>query len=589
MKLSDYIIHFFEEKGIKYIFGYIGGAITHLTDSANKSNKLKYIQVYHEQTAAIAAEGYSRNSNKMGVAIATSGPGATNLITGIADAYFDSIPAIYITGQVNTYEYKYEKPIRQQGFQEMDVVSIVKPITKYAALIDNAANIKYELEKAFFLAQNGRQGPVLLDIPMDIQRAEIDINSLKSYVKEDERHIIEIDKIQQVITMIKSSNRPMILAGGGVLNSKAHHELEQFILKTNIPIVTSLLGKGSFPEDHELFQGMIGSYGNRCANIALANTDLLIAIGTRLDTRQTGTLLKSFLRSGKIIHVDIDQNELDCNRLKRDLKINANIKTFLEELNKQNTDYKCSSEWIKYLAKVKKSHNQKMEIDKFIQNKLPYQIMEVLNKYSSSTQIFTADIGQNQMFSAQMLQIKKGQKFFTSGGLAPMGYSISCAIGASFACDHKEEIFAIIGDGGFHMSTQALMLISQYNLPIKIIVLNNSSLGMIVQFQDLYFDAKHVGTTYSSGYQVPDFSMLANAYSLKYFMIDNSNIDDENKIKSIFSSNSPCIIEVKTDEKTIVSPKLEVNTPIEDVNPKLDRKILNDYMLIDLYENNNLD
>ena len=580
MKASDYIIQYLGKQGTKVVFGYIGGAITHLVDSADKSDSLKFVQVYHEQTAAFAAEGYAINSGKVGVAMATSGPGATNLITGIADAYFDSIPVVFITGQVNTYEYKYDKPIRQQGFQETDIVSIVKPITKYAKIIDKPEMICVELEKAFYLATSGRPGPVLLDIPMDIQRAEINPKSYPDSFKEDYTPL-PIKSVEEVKNLLKQSKRPIILAGGGVRMSQGEKELLIFSRNNSIPVVTSLMGKGSFPEESDLFVGMIGSYGNRCANMILSNADLLIALGTRLDTRQVGTLLESFLREGKVIHVEIDDNEIKHNRLKRYLKIKANLKTLLTELN--NMDYKKTpiSAWENYIKKIKNEYSQNKEIEKNCDNKLPYTVMDVLNQSSGKNQVYCIDIGQNQMFAAQSLKIKEGQKFLTSGGMAPMGYAIPIAVGASFSDKSNKSIWAIVGDGGLHISTQSLMLISQYKLPIKVIVLNNHALGMIAQFQDLYFDERKVATTKEGGYLVPDIKSLAKSYNLKYYRLDKNNIND---LEKIMKSVEACLVEVVIDEKTVVCPKLEVNTPIEDLNPKLDKKELQEMMLIKLYD-----
>ncbi len=384
MKLSDYIVKYFEEQGTMYIFGFIGGAITHIVDSISKSKKVKFIQVYHEQTASFAAEGYSRNSSKIGVAIATSGPGATNLITGIGDAYFDSIPVIFITGQVNTYEYKYDKPVRQQGFQETDIASVVKPITKYAVLIDNPNNIRYELEKCFFLAKVGRPGPVLIDIPMDIQRAEINTKVLKKYT--DNENIFsnekQFTKINNISEVIKKSKRPIFLAGGGIRNSHAEETLYKCVEDYKIPVVTSLMGKGCFSENHDLFVGMIGTYGNRSANIVLANSDLLIAIGSRLDTRQTGSMLNGFLRQGKIIHVDIDKNEINYHRLKRDYKISLDAKMFLTDLNTTLKDYKSDNDWLDYIKKIKNNFSQEREIERNIKNKMLLLIRQFIHHSS---------------------------------------------------------------------------------------------------------------------------------------------------------------------------------------------------------------
>lgn len=327
MKASDYIVSFISERGVDTVFGYIGGMITHLVDSLARSNDVKFVQTYHEQTAAIAAEGYAIENGKFGVAISTSGPGATNMMTGIADAYFDSIPVLYITGQVNSYEYKYDKPIRQQGFQETDIVNIVKPITKYAAFVDDASNLRYELEKAIHIATTGRKGPVLLDIAMNVQRTDICPSELKGYEDESNPIADRID-LSEVIKLFSESQRPMVLLGAGCLGEKVRPRLEKFIFENKIPVVTSLMGRGVIDETYQYYIGMVGSYGNRCANITISQSDLLIILGSRLDTRQTGAKIDTFLKDGKIIHVDIDENELKYHRIHNQVNLNMSVYSF---------------------------------------------------------------------------------------------------------------------------------------------------------------------------------------------------------------------------------------------------------------------
>ena len=576
MKLSDYIVDYFDKQGVHVIFGYIGGMITHLVDSIAQNKNLQFVQTYHEQTAAIAAEGYAKESGKFGVAISTSGPGATNMITGIADAYFDSIPVIYITGQVNTYEYKYSKPIRQQGFQETDVVSIVAPITKYAKLIDQKENIRYELEKALSIAKSGRPGPVLLDIPMDIQRADIDPDSLRGFNSIKETFpSFEKEEIARLITKAK---RPMVLIGAGCQSSDTKEAVEKFLEQTNFPVITSLMGRGAIDEDHYNVIGMVGSYGNRCANMAVANADLLIALGSRLDTRQTGAMIDSFVKTGTIIHVDIDNKELDNNRLKNRICIHSDVVSFFRQL--ENIQYNESgefNEWTLYLNKLKQRYNQEKEIERFVENKAPYRLMQILNKYSKENDHFYGDIGQNQMWAAQTLQLKRGQRFITSGGLAPMGFSMPAAIGASFANPNR-TIYSISGDGGFHMAIQSLMLISQYNLPIKVVVLNNNALGMITQFQHLYFEDRMAGTTQNGGYFVPNIKSLANSYGLSYYCISEKDLSNDVLINGILSSRN-CIIEYLIEGLTTVCPKLEYNKSIEMPIPLLSEKELLENMI----------
>jgi len=586
MKLSDYIVEFLADQGIDTVFGYIGGAITHLVDSVDRSSRVRFIQTYHEQTAAIAAEGYSRVSGRPGIAIATSGPGATNLITGIGDAYFDSIPVVFITGQVNTYEYKYDKRIRQQGFQETDIVSIVRPITKFATMVTNAQNIRLELEKAFHIATEGRPGPVLLDIPMDIFRASIEPAELPGFHPPPPPQRNEREKILEVNKLLSISKRPILLAGGGVINARAQKLLATFAHRMGIPVVTSLMGKGALPEDDPLFIGMIGSYGNRCANLAIANTDLVIAVGSRLDTRQTGALIHGFVRSGKIVHVDIDAAELSEHRILNKINVCMDARAFLEALLNLESEYRTSGEWTAFTNRLRQEYSQAMEVARFVKNKLPYRAVDVFNCVHDPDRLYFVDIGQNQMWAAQMLKIRDRQHFMTSGGMAPMGYAIPAAIGAAFAQTMRRNLVVITGDGGFQIATQGLLLISQYNLPIKIVVLNNRCLGMITQFQELYFNDNMAGTTKESGYLVPDIELLAKAYSLNYHCITEEKLLDTDLLTHLLEDPAPAVLEFLVGENTTVSPKLEYNSPLEDETPKLTRKELRNAMLIDLYGSN---
>lgn len=564
MKASDYIISFLKKEGVGHIFGYIGGMITHLVDSIDKAEGIEYIQTYHEQTSAIAAEGYSRETNNIGVAISTSGPGLTNMITGIADAYFDSIPVIYISGQVNTYEYKYDKPIRQQGFQEMDVVTLCKSITKYSKLVDDISQLRYELEKAVHIAKSGRQGPILLDIPMNIQRMEVDPNSLKGYTASKEELIPY--SFKEINKAIRNSKRPLLLIGGGLRYDR--EGLEEFINKYNIPIVSSLLGKGIIDENRENYLGMIGSYGVRAANIAMSQADLIIALGSRLDSRQTGANFEYF-RDKLIIQVDIDNNELENHRLENRIKVNDYSSQFLSRLMEESPSLRPMDGWIYYINYLNKNYSQTKEIEKFVENKMPYRAMEVLNDYSKPNDVFTVDIGQNQMWAAQTLRITQGQSFYTSGGHAPMGYAMPSAIGHSIANPQK-RVFAIVGDGGFLMSEQSLYIISQYNLNILVILLNNSSLGMITHFQDLYFDSNHAGTTKDTGYQVRDPKLISESHGLNHYLIEEKDLNNTSYLNDIFSKHNG-VIEFRIQGPTIVSPKLEYDQPIYNPSPFLSK------------------
>ncbi|MEI8356117.1 MAG: thiamine pyrophosphate-binding protein, partial [Deltaproteobacteria bacterium] len=344
MKLSDYVIDFIAKQGVAHIFEFIGGAITHLIDSIHVRDDIHCISVHHEQSGAFAAEAYARINGRLGVAMATSGPGALNMVTGIGSCYFDSVPCLFITGQVNTYEYKFERPVRQIGFQETDIVSVVKPLTKYAEMVVDSRHIRYQLEKAVYLAQNGRPGPVLLDIPMNIQRAEIEPGDLESFYGGDEfkalgkTSVCDEKLLDEVVAIMRGVERPVILVGGGVRTAGAVQDLRLFVEKTGIPVVCSLMGLDAVSHDTPLFFGMIGSYGNRFSNLTLANSDFLLIAGSRLDSRQTGTRPETFGRAAIKVHVDIDPDELNSS-VKVDLPIHGDIKDFLARLNNKLTAY----------------------------------------------------------------------------------------------------------------------------------------------------------------------------------------------------------------------------------------------------------
>ena len=581
IKISDYIIEFLLSKNINKTFGYIGGAIAHIYHSIDKYKEMEIINCIHEQGAGFAAEGYARITGKSGVAFATSGPGATNLITPIGSCYFDSVPTMFITGQVNTYEYKYDKPVRQIGFQETDIVSIIKPIVKYAVMVDKVEDIRYELEKAYYLSQEGRKGPVLVDIPMNIQRTEVDISSLKSFFDSNEYFELENNKkeknnFDEVINLLKESKRPIVLIGGGVRLSNANVELLNYVEKYSIPVVYSLMGKDAISEDYKYNLGLIGSYGNRYGNLALANSDLILVLGSRLDTRQTGTSLDTFAREAKIIQVDVDKNELGS-KIKIDIEINSDVKDFIATLNKYEINIDIT-EWLKKLKEYKNKFSSTVGFDNNL--KIPNYVVSIISKYLQDEDI-CVDVGQHQMWTAQSLNIKATQRVLFSGGMGAMGFALPASIGACIGSNKRTVVIA--GDGGIQMNIQELEVINRRKLPIKIFVLNNKNLGMVRQFQELYFDKKYLGTI--DDYSVPNFVDITKAYGIKARKIDNiSKLEIE--LKDIFSSNEPELINIELPvEMTTVEPKLIVNKPIEDMHPFISKDELSSLMIIKPLEN----
>lgn len=561
LKISDYIVKFLEVQGIEYIFGYQGGMITHLADSISKSSKIKFIQCYHEQSAAFAAEGYARATGKFGVCITTSGPGATNTITSIGNAFFDSIPVLYITGQVNTTEYKYDKRIRQKGFQETDICSIVSPVVKKTFFLDRPQQVVPVFEEAVGIMLTGRKGPVHIDLPMDIQRSELPIGNVdvRPYNEFPRLNICKRD-VDEAVAILKKAEHPLVICGGGVSDSTLKESVVEFINRTSIPYVVSLMGKGTVSEESDLFVGMIGSYGNRAANLVLSESDVVLCVGSRLDLRQTGNRNSLLLKKIKFIRIDVDGCEALDNPVPNQLSIHADITTFFASNEVKSLGRMISDDWINRVKYLKTRMSQQEDIKRHVANKLPYTVIEAISARAMPDAIVVADIGQNQMWSAQAIMCGVERRFLTSGGMAPMGYAIPAAVGVAFANPDK-QVICICGDGGFHMAIQSLLLISQYGLKVAVVIMNNQALGMITQFQSLYFDGNLVGTTKQGGYVVPDIEHLASAYSLPYRQVRNAN---EITSESLFG---PAIVEVLIEGSTVVVPKLEYNKNLDDMTP----------------------
>lgn len=564
MKASDYLVQFFVNNGIDKVFGYIGGAVAHIYHSIAKNPYIEIINGICEQGSAFAAEGYARISGKSGVVIATSGPGATNLITSIGSCFFDSVPLLCITGQVNTYEFKYNKGCRQVGFQETDIVSIVQPIVKYAVMVDKVENLRYELEKAYFLANFKRKGPVLVDIPMNIQRAEFDFNKANSfwdsqeYMKLQQANVGSKLFLEEIDCEFGRAISPIVLIGGGVRSARARELVKLFLGKYQLPVVHSLMAKDVIESGYELNLGLIGSYGNRGANLALANSDLILVLGSRLDTRQTGTDLKQFAANAKIIQVDIDENELGA-KIEVDIKILSDIEVFLEKLISLNLKLSCKK-WRDWLLGTKNKFPPNQDINNNI--KVENSLIEAISDWRYAKNV-CVDVGQHQMWVAQSFKIFENVKVLFSGGMGAMGFALPCAIGA--ICANGENTIAIVGDGGFQMNIQELEVIKRRNLPVKIFVLNNQNLGMVRQFQEIYFEKEYLGTI--KDYSVPDFKKIAEAYGIKSREI--KKIDNFSSVlEEIFSSSEPELINIILENQfTSVEPKLIVGRPIEDMYP----------------------
>jgi acetolactate synthase I/II/III large subunit len=575
MKLSDYVIDFLIEKEVKHLFLLVGGSCAHLVDSLfQKKMEIEPICVQHEQAAAFAAEGYARMSQGVGVAMATSGPGATNLITGIGSAFFDSIPCLFLTGQVNTYDFSGESPQRQRGFQETDIVNIVKPITKYAALVDDPASIRYHLEKGFSMATRGRPGPVLIDLPMDVQRADISPESLNGYREDGEIAAFNEKSLAisvgKTASLLNGAKRPVILVGGGVRIARAAKWLRRLVQLTQIPVVVTYAGKDAFPNDHPSYAGFIGNYGHRCGNFTVANADVLLVLGSRLDTRTTGSSPQLFAREATIIQVEIDPYELN-QRVKCQHPVLADLRVFLEYLV-QELGESPSLDIAEWLGRVNSFKSQfpwfprehkpsDSQVD-------PYVFMEALSEELGEDDIVVADMGQTRVWALQMLSVREEQRFFTSVGMAPMGYGLPAAIGASFAWPGR-RVVCLAGDGGIQLNIQELQTVFFHQLPVKIFIINNASYGMVKQFQQFYFDGRVFGT--GEGYSCPDFSRIAESYGIPTATLQDTS-DIRQGIRSILDEEGPFLANIIIPSDTSVIPKVRVNHPIEDAEPLLDRE-----------------
>ena len=534
--------------GIKEIFGYPGGAVIPIYDELYSFKDIKHYFARHEQGAVHEADGYARSTGKVGVCLATSGPGATNLVTGIMTAHMDSIPLLAITGQVTS------TLLGKDAFQESDIVGITVPITKNNYLVQDIRELPRILKEAYYIASTGRPGPDLVDIPRDIQLEEIPYDEFKKlYEQEFELEgynpVYEGHKgqIKTAIKMIKDSKKPLIIAGAGILKGHAYDELKEFVDKTNIPVAMTLLGLGSFPGDHELALGMIGMHGTTYANYAANEADLVIAAGMRFDDRVTGNPLK-FLPNANIIHIDIDPAEIGKNKL-IDVPIVGDLKNVLAELNRKIPKL-SHTKWLDEVAKLKKKYSltfRKTEDDVLI----PQEILFEINKLTKGEVIVATDVGQHQMWSAQFIKFNNPYSILTSGGAGTMGFGLPAAIGAQVANPDK-KVLAIVGDGGFQMTFQELMMVKEYNLPVKIFIINNSYLGMVRQWQELFNDRRYSSVDLSYN---PDFIKIGEAYGIKSIQLKTKK-DLKKHLKKILESDEAVLVECIVEKEENVYPMI---------------------------------
>ena len=549
--LADCIARFIAEKNTPAVFQLSGGMIAFMIDAIERLGKTTIINTRHEQAAGFAAEGSARISRIPGFAMGTSGPGATNLITPIASSYFDSIPVVYITGQVNQKELRTNPHQRQNGFQELDICEIAKSITKQVYNPKTAAEVLNALNEGWVLCQEGRQGPVLIDIPINLQQdfIEYDFPLLPAITMKDE---VSVEELSEFKNLLSSAKQPLLLIGGGVRLGNATEFLSKFISKTRIPYVSTLLGLDSISHTDELYLGFIGSYGNRWANAAVEQSDLLITIGSRLDARQTGNNISKFVSGKKIIRVDIDDHELS-GRISADLAIKSDALNFLKAA--LEIEYRIdSSLYISEIHEIKRNYPQESEQQSDLTLN-PSKVMSYLGEIFLEAAGFIIDVGQHQMWAAQSIRLRDGQRFLTSGGLGAMGFAIPASIGA--AVTRNGRWVSISGDGCMQLSSAELQTIIQYKLPLAVCVINNGQQGMVAQFQEENMDGRMTGTR--DGFSNPNFQDLAKAYGFnKIAKIAHGK--DLDKVKHLVKNmkDEPIFLEFIVDPQAKALPKLSV-------------------------------
>lgn len=536
---SDLVLETLHDLGIDTIFGYPGGAVLPLYDAIYNFKGIRHILGRHEQGCLHEAEGYAKSTGKLGVAVVTSGPGATNAITGIADAMSDSVPLLVFTGQVA------RTGIGKDAFQEADIVGITMPITKYNYQVRETADIPRIITEAVHIATTGRPGPVVIDLPKDVSALETDFIyspevNLPSYQPTIEPNDMQIKKI---LKQLSKAKKPVLLAGGGISYAEAAAELNEFAERYQIPVVTSLLGQGTIATSHPLFLGMGGMHGSFAANIAMTEADFMISIGCRFDDRLTGNP-KTFAKNAKVAHIDIDPAEIG-KIISADIPVVGDAKKALQMLLAEPTVHNNTEKWI---DKVTKDKNRVRSYDKKERVVQPQAVIERIGELTNGDAIVVTDVGQHQMWTAQYYPYQNERQLVTSGGLGTMGFGVPAAIGAKIANPEKEVVL-FVGDGGFQMTNQELAILNIYKVPIKVVMLNNHSLGMVRQWQESFYEGRTSESVFDT---LPDFQLMAQAYGIKNYKFDNPETIE--KDLEVILEDVPMFIEVDISRKEQVLP-----------------------------------
>ncbi|SHI62140.1 biosynthetic-type acetolactate synthase large subunit [Halodesulfovibrio aestuarii] len=547
-----------KKENVDVLFGYPGGAVLDIYHELSNHHDLKHVLVRHEQGAVHAADGYARATGKVGVCLVTSGPGATNTVTGIATAYADSIPLVVLTGQVPT------PLIGNDAFQEVDIVGITRPCTKHNYLVQDVSQLAATIKEAFHVARSGRQGPVLIDIPKDVQNQmhafhypeRIKMRSYNPTYKPNN------NQVRRAVELFSEAKRPLIFVGGGVISSNSAEELGMFVRSMQVPVTGSLMGLGAFPGDDPLWLGMLGMHGTYAANKAVSNADVILAVGARFDDRVTGKL-SSFAAAAKIIHIDIDPTSIRKN-VEVEVPIVGDCKLALQGLIKvQETEFADVDwaaqygEWNKQIREWAVTHPVRYLTEDSLK---PQHVVETIFELTKGDAIISTEVGQNQMWTAQFYKFRQPRTLLTSGGLGTMGYGFPAAIGAQMAFPDK-LVIDIAGDGSIQMNSQELMTAVSHKLPVKIVVLNNCFLGMVRQWQELFYDRNYCSTCMDAQ---PDFVKLAEAYGAEgYRVTDPAKLKET--LKTAFESPLPCIVDVRVEAEENVYPMVPAGASLEEM------------------------
>lgn len=553
---AEILVNSLIDNGVDTVFGYPGGAVLNIYDALfKKSDKIRHILTCHEQGAAHAADGYARSTGKVGVCIATSGPGATNLVTGIATAYMDSTPMVAITGNVT-------RPLLgKDSFQEVDITGITMPITKHNYIVKDIKELQKIVNEAFYIASSGRPGPVLIDIPKDITAEKYNYTKMEPKKREKSLQTINISSLEDFVEFINESENPFIYAGGGILSSNAEKEVLALAEKINAPVATSLMGIGSIPNDHRLYTGMIGMHGTKASNLLATSCDLIIALGARFSDRVISH--KNHVKNARVIQIDIDPAEINKN-VKVDSYIIGDIKEVLNKLIPMINE-KENIAWINKMNELKALNNKEVVKEGIL---TPEYLFTLLNKIDKGNFIITTEVGQHQMWTAQNYKFYKPRTFISSGGLGTMGFGMGASIGAQVA-NPKAVVFNIAGDGSFGMDCNEFATAVNFKIPVKVIVMNNNALGMVRQWQSLFYECKYAETTLN---RATDFVKLAEAFGGTGFRVEKPE-ELQEVLEKALATDGPVIIDYKIDSDDMVFPMVAPGAPINEIISKEDIKL----------------